>query len=460
MNLKLSSTYKGITFSTRHKSKGTVISGGSSARDDEKYDSGEWNWYFENDKNMIEKCDDWLCQQLRYARVNSAIKYKVNEWTYTSIKLSNVKAVQTNDKTSRTRTLTLRMSKEKEFAPPAPPIPNVAPNAMAANTANTVNTVNTANTGANGVNGVSTGVNTSVNATVNSSTTANTNTNSTSVALPSGAVVTNGNNNNMNNNNNNNSSTYSNSSSDDDDDEGKDDQKQSQAQTSVGPVNGSNDKMNHNDKNNNDSDKKGKFNEKLLKYLSEEMSKVEALFRLTMEKTKFSIVSLERINFDESEQSKSQLIMYNQLLKSKISQLLKRNKHMTKDSAKSTIQRQLFHGTQRDVIIKIKNNGFNRDFNTRAMYGTGTYFARDARYSHHYCSSNDSGEYCMLLCNVIVGEYCQGDMSMKTPPFKSDGLTQYDSLVNDTNNPAIFVISRDYHCIPSYLIRYKINKTR
>ena len=72
---------------------------------------------------MIEKCQDWLCQQLRFTRINSTIKYKVNDWTYTTVKNSNVKATQTNDKTHKVRILTFRMSKEKEFAPPAPPKP-------------------------------------------------------------------------------------------------------------------------------------------------------------------------------------------------------------------------------------------------------------------------------------------------------------------------------------------------
>ena len=118
---------------------------------------------------------------------------------------------------------------------------------------------------------------------------------------------------------------------------------------------------------------------------------------------------------------------------------------------KDKIERTLFHGTDPDVIIKIKNNGFNRDFNVVGYYDRGTYFARDASYSHGYCKLNSNGEYIMLVCKVIVGDCCAGNSSMKTPPFKSDGVTQYDSLVNNTLNPSIFVVSCDYHCIPSSL---------
>ena len=34
--------------------------------------------------------------------------------------------------------------------------------------------------------------------------------------------------------------------------------------------------------------------------------------------------------------------------------------------------------------------------------------------------------------------------------------TQYDSLVNDLNDAQIFVINRDYHAVPLYVILFKL----
>ena len=38
--------------------------------------------------------------------------------------------------------------------------------------------------------------------------------------------------------------------------------------------------------------------------------------------------------------------------------------------------------------------------------------------------------------------------------YKEDKVTQYDSLVNDLDNPSIFVINRDYHAVPIFVILF------
>ena len=194
-------------------------------------------------------------------------------------------------------------------------------------------------------------------------------------------------------------------------------------------------------------DREGTLN--LESSLDKEEAKVKELFRLTMAQSNYKIVSIDKVKFD-TETKKTQLAMYEQLLKSN-SILMKWNKKM---------ERILFHGTSQDVIVKIMHNGFNRDFNKNAVYGKGVYFAKNANYSHSYCTPNSNDEYYMLACRVIVGDYCIGRNGMNTIPFKSDGVTQYDSLVDKLSNPSIFVISRDYHCIPYYLIKYKCNNVR
>jgi len=104
------------------------------------------------------------------------------------------------------------------------------------------------------------------------------------------------------------------------------------------------------------------------------------------------------------------------------------------------------------VIQTIINNGFNRDFNKVSLYGKGVYFAGDASMSRSYCDTSNNGESFMFVCRVIVGDYCIGNQQMLAPPMKPDGKSQYDCLVNALVNPTIFVITRDYHAIPAFLI--------
>ena len=88
----------------------------------------------------------------------------------------------------------------------------------------------------------------------------------------------------------------------------------------------------------------------------------------------------------------------------------------------------------------------------------GVYFARDANYSRSYCQ-NDSGknnnELSMLLCRVIVGEYTRGSYNLKKVPYKKDGLTQFETLVDDIKHPTIYVVTRDFMALPAYRIRFK-----
>ena len=118
-------------------------------------------------------------------------------------------------------------------------------------------------------------------------------------------------------------------------------------------------------------------------------------------------------------------------------------------------ERTLFHGTSKDSIDKIISNGFNRDFNVKHRYGKGVYFAKYALKADQYCKMDNNGYYYMLICRVFVGDYTRGRHDMITPPLKNDGKTQYDSLVDNINDPTIFVISKDYHAIPEYIIKYK-----
>ena len=90
----------------------------------------------------------------------------------------------------------------------------------------------------------------------------------------------------------------------------------------------------------------------------------------------------------------------------------------------------------------------------------GTYFARDASYSANstYSKPDSHGRKHMYYARVLVGEYTVGNSSMTVPPPKNPQLdphTLFDSLVDNSQNPSIFVVGPDAQSYPEYLIIFK-----
>ena len=83
------------------------------------------------------------------------------------------------------------------------------------------------------------------------------------------------------------------------------------------------------------------------------------------------------------------------------------------------------------------------------------YFARDASYSRHY-TGGASGGGAMYLARVLVGEYCQGRSGIASPPPNDQRRNDilYDSVVDWTPDPKIFVVFHDAQCYPAYIIRF------
>ena len=105
-------------------------------------------------------------------------------------------------------------------------------------------------------------------------------------------------------------------------------------------------------------------------------------------------------------------------------------------------EQHVFHGTDAETIKKICVTGFNRSYSSAKVYGHGTYFARDARYSANprYAKADSRGIQQMLLCRILAGEPCIGDSSMVQPSSKASGVL-HESMVDDVANPTIFVLS-------------------
>ncbi|NXC48343.1 PAR12 polymerase, partial [Penelope pileata] len=127
---------------------------------------------------------------------------------------------------------------------------------------------------------------------------------------------------------------------------------------------------------------------------------------------------------------------------------------MQKSNGGKTNERLLFHGTSKKHIDAICQQNFDWRICglNGTVYGKGSYFARDASYSHNYCT-----EYLctrtMFLARVLVGDSTVGRSSYVRPPLKDD-QNFYDSCVDNCLNPSIFVIFEKQQVYPEYLIEY------
>ncbi|XP_014792722.1 PREDICTED: poly [ADP-ribose] polymerase 12-like [Calidris pugnax] len=124
------------------------------------------------------------------------------------------------------------------------------------------------------------------------------------------------------------------------------------------------------------------------------------------------------------------------------------------NGGKAVDERFLFHGTSKKHIDAICQQNF--DWRICGLHGTvygkGSYFARDASYSDNYCRE-DLHTKTMFLARVLVGEFTLGCSSYVRPPLK-DSQNFYDSCVNCSLNPSIFVVFDKQQIYPEYLIEY------
>lgn len=111
---------------------------------------------------------------------------------------------------------------------------------------------------------------------------------------------------------------------------------------------------------------------------------------------------------------------------------------------------------------------------TLALSVEGTYFARDAAYSSRFCKDDIKHGNTfqihgvslqqrhlfrtyksMFLARVLIGDYINGDSKYMRPPSKDGSYVNlYDSCVDDTWNPKIFVVFDANQIYPEYLIDF------
>ncbi|KAM4676574.1 protein mono-ADP-ribosyltransferase PARP12-like [Discoglossus pictus] len=121
-------------------------------------------------------------------------------------------------------------------------------------------------------------------------------------------------------------------------------------------------------------------------------------------------------------------------------------------------ERQLFHGTDDKLVDAICQQNFDwRICGTHGtMYGKGSYFARDASYSHTYSNQTFSKTRVMFMARVLVGDFTTGNSSYLRPPSKNllTSSCFYDSCVDNLSKPSIFIIFEKHQIYPEYLIKY------
>ncbi|XP_074725573.1 protein mono-ADP-ribosyltransferase PARP12-like [Strix uralensis] len=175
-----------------------------------------------------------------------------------------------------------------------------------------------------------------------------------------------------------------------------------------------------------------------ISYTSQEYKKIKNLFEKTMKD--YFIHRLQRI----------QNPTLWQVFEWQKEQMKKLNK------SKCVDERLLFHGTSPSHISEICEQNFDwRVCGTHGtLYGKGSYFARDASYSHDYCSPL-SGRYSMFVAHVLVGNFVQGNPKyVRPPPRTNDSNRLYDSCVDDPTDPSIFVIFEKHQIYPAYIVEY------
>lgn len=177
-----------------------------------------------------------------------------------------------------------------------------------------------------------------------------------------------------------------------------------------------------------------------------EYAYIYTYFHKTMAESKYVILEVFRIQ--------------NYFQWRKYSQKKKFMQSMLRETKDGCLERYLFHGTQSNHIEAI----FNQNFDPRVSgknataYGKGSYFAKDASYSHGYAPASPEGHHFMFLAKVLVGRTTLGDKSYTRPPPLNEECASsllYDSCVDKAKDPTIFIIFDNDQFYPYFIIKYQ-----
>ncbi|XP_073722762.1 protein mono-ADP-ribosyltransferase PARP11-like [Misgurnus anguillicaudatus] len=121
-------------------------------------------------------------------------------------------------------------------------------------------------------------------------------------------------------------------------------------------------------------------------------------------------------------------------------------------------EQKLFHGTSSNNLHSICTFNFNCRLPERKIIGhvlgKGTYFAKHASYAYEISKNTGNDTKIILLARVIVGKYKTGRNNYCTPNDDEDKY-KYDSCVDRTDTPSIFVIFDSNQIYPEYVLQYR-----
>ncbi|XP_051555002.1 protein mono-ADP-ribosyltransferase PARP14-like isoform X2 [Myxocyprinus asiaticus] len=174
---------------------------------------------------------------------------------------------------------------------------------------------------------------------------------------------------------------------------------------------------------------------------SKEYERVKMDFKKTVKKTVLKIKRIQNVHL-------------RRLYEARKKELEIRNGPMVRSGEKI-----LYHGTTEAACKSIINSNFNRNFagQNATLFGVGTYFAVNASYSANpvYAVPATDGAQLMFVARVLTGYYDQGQKDMRTPPIRLLPNHPFDSVVDNMQNPTMFVVFHDCQAYPDYLITFK-----
>lgn len=133
---------------------------------------------------------------------------------------------------------------------------------------------------------------------------------------------------------------------------------------------------------------------------------------------------------------------------------------LNKNSVKSN-ELELFHGTRNTDptnIYQNVQNSFDFKFSSGGMWGRGSYFAVNSKYSHGYAwNIPNTDEKQMFLATVLIGDTISlpsdKNITMPPPRQQNPGL-RHDSVQGLTGGSVIYIVYQDHRSYPRYLITY------
>lgn len=119
-----------------------------------------------------------------------------------------------------------------------------------------------------------------------------------------------------------------------------------------------------------------------------------------------------------------------------------------------------FHGsTAIESIVSNPISGFQplmSGSRAQAVWGSGTYFARDAKYVYDggFCAPLPDGTKQILLCQLMTGMVCLGDPEQKGVLPIRHKRHRYNASVDSLSNPEIYITQQPGAAYPAYVISF------